>query len=141
MISASPRLLRALVSLSFVALSSPLFAQQTGAISGTVKATDGSLLPGATVEARSDVLPGPRATVTGANGEYRLPALPPGSYTVTFNLSGMQTSTRKAQVQLAQETVADAILGPGITETVTVTAESSIIDKDSATIASALSGA
>jgi hypothetical protein len=127
------------VSLSFVALSSPLFAQQTGAISGTVKATDGSLLPGATVEARSDVLPGPRATVTGANGEYRLPALPPGSYTVTFNLSGMQTSTRKAQVQLAQETVADAILGPGITETVTVTAESSIIDKDSATIASALS--
>ena len=139
MMSASARVLRALVSLSFVALASPLFAQQTGAISGTVKATDGSLLPGATVEARSDVLPGPRATVTGANGEYRLPALPPGSYTVTFNLSGMQTSTRKAQVQLAQETVADAILGPGITETVTVTAESSIIDKDSATIASALS--
>jgi hypothetical protein len=139
MVSASARLIRVLVSLSFVALASPLFAQQTGAISGTVKATDGSLLPGATVEARSDVLPGPRATVTGANGEYRLPALPPGSYTVTFNLSGMQTSTRKAQVQLAQETVADAILGPGITETVTVTAESSIIDKDSATIASALS--
>jgi hypothetical protein len=139
MVSASARVLRVLLSLSFLALASPLVAQQTGAITGTVTATDGSLLPGATVEARSDVLPGPRATVTGANGEYRLPALPPGIYTVTFNLSGMQTSTRKAQVQLAQETVADAILGPGITETVTVTAESSIIDKDSATIASALS--
>ncbi len=139
MVSASARVLRVLVSLSFAALASPLLAQQTGAISGTVKATDGSLLPGVTVEARSDVLPGPRATVTGANGEYHLPALPPGSYTVTFNLSGMQTSTRKAQVQLAQATVADAVLGPGITETITVTAESSIIDKDSATIASALS--
>ena len=91
MVSASARVLRVLVSVSFVALAPPLFAQQTGAISGTVTATDGSLLPGVTVEARSDVLPGPRATVTGANGEYRLPALPPGIYTVTFNLSGMQT--------------------------------------------------
>jgi hypothetical protein len=139
MLSASARVLRVLVSLSFVALASPLFAQQTGTISGTVKATDGSLLPGVTVEARSDVLPGPRATVTGANGEYRLPALPPGTYTVTFNLSGMQPQARKAQVQLAQDIVADAVLGPGISETVTVTAESSLIDKESATIASALS--
>ncbi len=117
----------------------PLIAQQTGSISGRVTATDGSLLPGVTVEARSDVLPGPRVTVTGANGEYRLPALPPGSYTVKFDLSGMQSVTRKAQVQLAQDVVADATLGPGITENVTVTAESSIIDKDSASIASALS--
>ena len=36
-----------------------------GSISGKVTATDGSVLPGVTVEARSDVLPGPRVTVTG----------------------------------------------------------------------------
>jgi hypothetical protein len=139
MVSVSARVLRTLVLLSLVASAAPLFAQQTGAISGTVKTTDGSLLPGVTIEARADVLPGPRTTVTGASGEYRLPALPPGSYTLTFNLSGMQPLTRKAQVQLAQDTLADAILGPGLTETVTVTAESSVIDKDSATVASALS--
>ena len=52
----------------------------------------------------------------------------------------MQTATRKANVQLAQETTADATLGiSGIEETVTVTAEASLIDKDSATIASGLS--
>jgi hypothetical protein len=119
--------------------ASPLFAQQTGSISGTVRTADGAVLPGVSVEARSDVLPGPRSTVTGANGEYRLPALPPGSYTVTFSLSGMQTQTRKAQVQLALPTVADATLGPGISESVTVTAESSVIDNESATVASALS--
>ena len=87
-------------------------------------ASDGSVLPGVTVEARSDVLPGPRVTITAANGEYRLPALPPGTYTLTFTFSGMQSVTRSAQVQLAQDTVADAALGvSGIEETVTVTAE------------------
>ena len=52
--------------------AAPLLAQQTGSISGKVTATDGSVLPGVTVEARSDVLPGPRVTVTG--GERRVPA-------------------------------------------------------------------
>jgi hypothetical protein len=133
------RVIRTLVSCALVLCALPAFAQQTGVIAGRVTASDGSLLPGVTVEARADVLPGPRLTVSGSNGEYRLPALPPGSYTVSFSLSGMQTATRKAQVQLAQETVADVVLGAGISETVTVTAESTLVDKDSATIASGLS--
>jgi len=137
--SAPARALRKLLSAALLLVATPLLAQQTGSITGTVTATDGSLLPGVTVEARSDVLPGPRSTVTGANGEYRLLALPPGTYTVTFNLPGMQPQARKAQVQLAQDIVADATLGPGITETVTVVAETTLINKESATIASALS--
>src|SRR5262245_66556307 len=100
----SPRVVRVVFSLSLIASAAPLFAQQTGAISGKVTATDGSVLPGVTVEARSDVLPGPRLTVTGANGEYRLPALPPGTYTLKFELTGMQSVTRKAKVQVAQAT-------------------------------------
>jgi hypothetical protein len=139
MASMSARVLRTLTFLFLAASAAPLVAQQTGSISGKVTTTDGSLLPGVTVEAQSNILPGPRVTVTGANGEYRLPALPPGSYTVRFDLSGMQSVTRTAAVQLGLDTVADVILGPGITENITVTAESSIIDKDSATVASALS--
>jgi carboxypeptidase family protein len=133
------RALRTLLPLAFIAFAAPLFAQQTGTITGRVTATDGSVLPGVTVEARSDVLPGPRLTVTGANGDYRLPALPPGSYTVKFELPGMQSVTRKAEVQLAQEVATDATLGVGgIEEAVTVTAEASLIDKESATIATAI---
>ena len=133
------RVARTFLSLLLIPAVS-LLAQQTGAISGKVAGTDGLVLPGVTVEARSDVLPGPRATVTAGNGEYRLPALPPGSYTLTFTLAGMQTVTRKAEVQLAQETVADATLGVGgVAETITVTAVSSLIDQDSAAIASGLS--
>ena len=62
---------------------STIFAQQTGSISGRVTATDGSALPGVTVEGRSNVLPQPRVTVTDGAGDYRLPALIPGDYTVT----------------------------------------------------------
>ncbi len=138
MASLSAGVRRTLVFLLLTALAAPVFAQQTGAIRGKVTTSDGATLPGVTVTARSDVLPQPRETVTAANGEYMLPALPPGSYTVEFALSGMQTASRKAAVQLSQQTPLDVTLGVGISETITVTAESSIIDKDSATIASAI---
>jgi len=118
----------------------PASAQQTGSISGKAVDTGGGVLPGVTVEARSDVLPAPRSATTGAAGEYQLPALPPGSYTVTFTLSGMQTVTRKAEVQLALDTVVDGELGvQGVSEDVTVTASATLIDKDSASIKSGLS--
>jgi hypothetical protein len=140
MVPMSARVLRTLLFLSLALCAIPLLAQQTGTISGKVTAADGSALPGVTVEARSDVLPGPRVTVTARNGEYRLLALPPGSYTLKFDLSGMKGVTRNAQVQLAQDTVADATLGlQAVTETATVTAEVSLVDKESATIASGLS--
>ena len=134
------RLRCAILSLSMVALAAPLFAQQTGTITGRVTDTSGGVLPGVTVEARSNVLPGPRVTTAGSNGDYRLPALPPGEYTLVFNLSGMQSVTRKAFVQLSQETSVDARLGvSGITEAVTVTAETSFVDKDTAAVATGLS--
>jgi hypothetical protein len=135
-----PRALRLITSMALLALTAPLFAQQTGSISGKITDTNGGVLPGVTVEARSNVLPGPRVSTSGGNGDYRLPALPPGEYTVVFNLSGMQSVTRKALVQLGQETNVDAKLGvAGLTEAVTVTAESSFIDKDTASIATGLS--
>ena len=126
--------------LFLVFLPTPGFAQQTGTISGKVVDSGGGVLPGVTVEATSNVLPTPRVTTTESNGEYRLPALPPGEYTLTFTLSGMQTVTRQALVQLQQDTVVPATLTVGgLTETVEVTATASLIDKDSATIKSGVS--
>jgi hypothetical protein len=118
----------------------PAAAQQTGEMSGKVTDTSGGVLPGVTVEARSDVLPSARVAVTEAAGEYRLPALPPGNYTVTFTLSGMQTVTRQAQVQLGQDTVVDAAMGvQALAETVNVTATVSLIERDSASLKSGVS--
>jgi hypothetical protein len=137
---ARSRFVRTLLLVSVLLPAAPAFAQQTGAIRGTVTDTQGGALPGVTVEASSPVLPSARVTVTEGNGEYRLPALPPGTYTVSFTLSGMQNASRRANVQLGQETTADATLGvSGIEETVTVTAEATLIDKNSATLANGLS--
>ncbi len=136
------RLLRTLIPLAFIISAIPAYAQQTGVITGKVVDSGGGVLPGVTVEARANVLPVPRVTTTGANGEYRLPALPPGAYTITFVLSGMQNVTRQAEVQLSQDTLVDATLGlGGVTETVEVTATASLIEKDTATIKSGLSNA
>ncbi|MEA2490996.1 MAG: hypothetical protein QOH21_2788, partial [Acidobacteriota bacterium] len=110
-------------------LSLPLFAQQTGSISGRITAVDGSALPGVTVEARSDVLPQPRVTVSGENGDYRLPVLPPGNYTLTFSLAGLETRTRNVGVRLGQDATTNVSLGvQGVAETITVTAQSSLVD-------------
>jgi len=126
--------------LCFVLLPGLAVAQQTGAISGVVKGSDGLVIPGATVEARSNVLPATRVTTTGSVGEYRLPALPPGRYTVTFTLSGMTTVTKQVDVQLAQDTVTDVTMSvAGVTEDVTVVATAPIIETNSTELKSGVS--
>jgi hypothetical protein len=118
----------------------PALAQQTGAISGKVVDSSGGVLPGVTVEARSALLPAPRATTTEGDGTYRLQALPPGNYTLTFVLQGLQNVTRQAQVQLGLDTVVDATLGvQALTESVDVTATVSLIERDTASIKSGVS--
>ncbi|MCU0259192.1 MAG: carboxypeptidase-like regulatory domain-containing protein, partial [Solirubrobacteraceae bacterium] len=92
------------LALCIVLLPALAAAQQTGTIVGKVLDTGGLVLPGVTVEAKSNVLPTPRTTVTGGAGEFRMPALPPGTYTVEFTLSGMATVTRQVEVQLGQDT-------------------------------------
>jgi hypothetical protein len=114
-------------------------AQQAGSIQGKVVDNSGGVLPGVTVEARSSVLPAARTTVSGPDGVYQLPALPPGTYTLTFTLSGFQTATLHAEVQLASVTPLDAKLAlQGVSETVSVTAESGYADRSSAEITSGL---
>ena len=91
--------------LVFVALlllaAGTLYGQATtSTLVGTVT-SEGKPLPGVTVTASSPSLLGTRNTVTEANGDYFIPALPPGSYSVTFELEGLQTVTRKAELKLA----------------------------------------
>lgn len=131
---------RLILSLILILVSATAFAQQTGNIRGRVTATDGSALPGVTVEARSNALPQPRVTTTDAAGSYQLPALQPGAYTLTFNLSGMQTMTRRTEVLLQQDAFVDVKLGvAGVSENITVTAESTLVNRESTAIQSTLS--
>ncbi|HYC90439.1 MAG TPA: TonB-dependent receptor [Thermoanaerobaculia bacterium] len=140
---AANRVVRVTLVLSLLLLVAPMaLAQQTGSVSGTVTATDGAVLPGVTVEARSNVLPQPRVTVTLENGDYRFPSLVPGTYTITFSLAGLNTVTRNVNVQLDQNQDVDAQLGlAGVAEEITVTAEATLVDRQSAEVQTGVSNA
>jgi hypothetical protein len=100
-----------------------LFAQATtGQLVGTVKQA-GAVVPGATVTISSPQLQGTRTTVSNEAGTYNFAAIPPGDYTVTFALEGMQTVTRRANVGLAETSRVDGELKmANVAEAITVTA-------------------
>ena len=115
--------------LAVLLLAVPLLAQfTTGNLTGTVTTADGAPLPGVSVTIVSPALQGTRTAVTGENGGYHFPALPPGSYTVTFELDGMQRVNKRVAVTLAQTARADAALAvAAISEDITVTASSDAV--------------
>ncbi len=117
--------------LAFALLALPAAAQeQTGSITGTVKDSSGAVLPGVTVEARSPAAVGVSSAVTDANGIYRFPALPPGTYEVTASLQGfVPAKVSDALVTLGKELKIELALRlAGVAETVNVTAGSPLID-------------
>ncbi|MGK2859205.1 MAG: TonB-dependent receptor [Thermoanaerobaculia bacterium] len=94
----------------------------TGSLAGTVT-HEGSPLPGVTITVSSPALQGSRVSVTNVNGDYNLPALPPGEYTVSFQMDGMSTATRVVKVGVAQSARANAALQlTSVAEAITVTA-------------------
>src|SRR5260370_30567121 len=78
-----------------ILVTATAFAQAPSAtLTGTIT-TGGAPLPGATITVSSPALLGTRTAVTGNNGDYNVPALPTGDYTVKIGLSGMQPVTKK----------------------------------------------
>src|SRR5262245_6329857 len=123
------------VLLLFAAICLPVFAfaqsATTGAIAGVARDTTGAVLPGVTVEASSPALiEKVRTVVTDANGNYKIIDLRPGTYTVTFSLTGFSIVKREG-VELTSGVTAningDLKVG-ALEETVTVTGASPIVD-------------
>ncbi|HXG89380.1 MAG TPA: TonB-dependent receptor [Vicinamibacterales bacterium] len=113
--------------------SSSASAQQTGTLLGVVRDAQGGVLPGVTVTAVSPALIGPRVVATGTAGNYQLANLPPGIYTVSYELTGFSPLKREnAVVQVAQTLRLDVELSVGtLQESVTVSGESPVVDVSS----------
>ena len=118
----------AILGLSLVfmlSLGSQVLAQgrQTGTVNGKVEDSQELILPGITVALRSDAMQGTRTTQTDLNGKYEVPGLPPGVYTVVFDLSGFSQVESVANVPLGGQIAVNATLSPGgVAEVVQVVA-------------------
>ncbi len=108
-------------------------ASTTGSINGKVADSSGGVLPGVTVSATSPSSMGIQSSVSDSGGYYRFPALPPGSYTVTFELPGFNTLKREnISISMGFTATVNVELGvASLQETVTVTGDSPVIDTSS----------
>jgi hypothetical protein len=105
-------------------------ASSTGTIQGRVVDAQGAVLPGVTVTATSAALIQPQTTVTSETGNYRFPAVPPGTYEVSYELAGFN-SLKRAGIQISlgfTATVNVELALATLQETVTVSGASPIID-------------
>ena len=126
------RLLRLCVLACGVLLPSFAYSQTT--LAGVVRDTSGAVLPGATVEAGGPALiERARTAVSDGSGQYRITDLPPGTYSVTFSLSGFTRVVREAVVLSGSGvTTINADLRVGaLEETITVTGETPVVDVQS----------
>jgi hypothetical protein len=109
----------------------PALASAQSAIAGQVKDASGAVMPGVTVEAASPALiEKVRTVVTDAQGLYRIVDLRPGSYTVTFTLTGFSTVVRDG-VELPSNFTAsvNAEMKVGaLEETLTVSGQAPTVD-------------
>jgi hypothetical protein len=120
----------------------PGTAVAQSAIAGIVKDSSGAVLPGVTVEVSSPALiERTRSVVTDGQGAYKVVDLRPGLYTMTFTLAGFN-SLKRDGVDLPSSFIAtiNAEMNVGtVSETVTVSGESPVVDVQSNTRAAVLS--
>jgi outer membrane receptor protein involved in Fe transport len=123
-----------LALLLIAAFASSSFGQAvtsgTGAINGRVTDSSQAIVPGVTVTATSPALMGTRTTVTDSDGQYRFTAVPPGDYTLLFELTGF-SSVRNEGIRISlgfTATVNAEMKLASLNENVVVTGQSPVVD-------------
>lgn len=118
-------------------------AQVSGSISGTVTDSSGAIIPGATVSIKGEA--GQSFVVTtNQDGYFTVPGVPAGSptYTVSISAANFKTAVVKnVKVDVATPSTVNAVLQAGkIEETVVVTSGGEVIQTETATIGTTITG-
>ena len=106
------RCARALLIAVVGILMLPLVALAQSQFTGVVKDESGGVLPGVTVEAASPVLIEKiKTATTDGDGRYRITDLRPGTYKLTFSLTGFSTLVKDGvgYIQAGAGIVADSV--------------------------------
>jgi outer membrane receptor for ferrienterochelin and colicin len=100
----------------------------TATIVGRVVDAQDRAIPGVSVTIESPAMQGVRSTVTSETGDYVMPSLPSGLYTVTFELSGFERQQRQVNLAPTQVLPVDAALGvAALSESVTITGSANLL--------------
>lgn len=122
-----------------ISLSSPVLAQSTtGTVLGSVKDQSGAVLPGVEITVLNLSTNQSRTTVTNERGDYTVPQVPIGVYSVAATLPGFKTEVRqRIEIQVDQRARIDFTLEVGqVTEKVMVTEEAPLVQATSASLGS-----
>ena len=120
-----------LAGLLALSLAPPATAQDfRGGVAGTVTDATGGVLPGVSVTITNEATAVAQSLVTDGEGRYRVQYLNAGNYTVTAQLDGFKTLTKKGVTVRVGEVVAvDMSLETGaLEESVTVLAEIPVLN-------------
>jgi hypothetical protein len=97
---------------------------QTGTVAGTVRDSTGAIIPNATITVKSVDTGAVRNAVSGPQGAYTVPGLPPGNYEITIASGNFSPYKQAVQVTVGGVATVDGTLGLGsATTTVEVTAQ------------------
>ncbi len=126
------------IALLMLSAAGFLFGQAgaTGTILGTVTDNSGAVVANASVDVTNTATNVSKHTETTSSGDFTVPYLQPGTYSVTVQAQGFQKSmVQNITLVVAQEARANVTLKPGsTTESVTVEANAVALDTDSATV-------
>ena len=111
----------------------------TSTITGVAVDKDGGVVPGATVTVKNTATGVSFNTVTSGQGTFSVPALEPGTYSVTVALSGFKTFATETRLAIGTAAEIKAVLQVGeLTEVVNVVSSSEIVNTQTNVVSSTL---
>jgi hypothetical protein len=122
--------------LTFVLLSGSLMAQSNGSVKGVVKDSTGAILPGASVTLTDKGTQRVQTTLTTEVGAYIFAAVPPGQYSLNFEMPGFKKMVRENVTVNVREAISiDVNMEIGtVASEVTVSEEAPLVQAQSAAL-------
>lgn len=122
-----PRHLAVFIAMGLLVATAAMAQVQTGNIFGRVVDTSGAALPGVTVTLTG--VGAPQTFITDVDGKFRFLNLSPGTWEARAELSGFGSAVRSGiPVNLGRNSDASITMSPTLSDTITVTAETPLLD-------------